>query len=146
MSKKIFTVLLPIFLFLIIAPLVLAQENLTNTPSVTNQKKFDPTCIQNAVEKRETAVIAAYEKRVAAIKTALEQRKTALKEAWTKPTLRERVQALNRAWKNFRDARWLAQKTYNAEIRSAWQTFNTEKRACHVTESTGESSATDLAL
>ncbi|MCX7779010.1 MAG: hypothetical protein N2259_02090, partial [Patescibacteria group bacterium] len=122
MKRKFLIVLFSLFLSLTLTPLVLAEENVTNTPPATNQTQFDPVCIQNAIEKREGAIIAAYEKKSNAIKTALEQRKNALKEAWTKTTIRERVQARHQAWKNFRQARWTAQKTYHTEVKNAWKT------------------------
>lgn len=143
MNKKISIILLVLFLFLTVRSVVLAEE-VTNTPP--NQKKIDLVCIQNAIEKRENAIIVAFDKKAVAIKAALEARKNALKEAWTKPTRKERLTARLAAWKNFRTAKWQIQKTYQTEVKSAWKTFNTERKNCKITEPVDESNASDLAL
>ncbi len=149
--KKKILLLIVSFLFLGIATSVfaVAYDN-SGTPygsSGTQKPKFDPTCIQTALEKRENAIIAAYNKKTAAIKAALEQRKIALKEAWGKPTVRERVLARVKAWQAFKTAQYKANKTYQTESKAAWQQFYKDRKACKtVTEANDEPNLIDQNL
>lgn len=121
-----------------------------NSGSQNNGKqklKFDPACIQTALEKRENTIIAAYNKKATAIKAALEQRKIALKEAWGKPTVRERVLARAKAWQAFKTAQNKANRAYQAESKAAWQQFYKDRKACKtVTEANDEPNLIDQNL
>lgn len=166
MNKKILVIVLSAVLVLTVAQFVFAQT--TATPSAmqnsgvglkkglkkdvgvgtTTAKKpqLDVICIKNAVERRESAVIAAYDKKTTAIKTALTTRKNALKEAWSKITTKERLAARLAAWRVFRAAKLGAQKIYVGEIKATWQQFKIDRKSCGVTEMNDESQGTDIAL
>lgn len=110
----------------------------------TKPAKIDTVCLQKAVDKRETAIIAANDVVSAGVKSALEQRKTALNQAWGLADQKERMKARNTAWTNFRKARQTARKTYNTAVKTAWQAFHTDGKACKVTTQGVEPQASDL--
>lgn len=149
MKKKIILLIVSFFVLgMTTSVLAVAYDN-SGTPydsSGTQKPKFDPTCIQTALEKRENAVIAAFNKKTTAIRVALEQRKVALKDAWGKQTVRERVLARAKAWKAFKTANFNANKIYQKEVKVVWQQFNKERRACRITEANDEANGQDLTL
>lgn len=106
---------------------------------------IDIACVKTAVEKRETAIIAAWDKFYTGAKTALEARKTALMAAWDMADNKQRKQAIQVAWKAFKDARISLKSDLKQERSTAWQTFVTERKVCHA-PATGDSPATDMAL
>lgn len=137
MKKIIFSFALLSFMFLGVS-FAFAQEQpattaTPTTPVITEKpmpKPFDPVCIQNAIETRDTAIIAAFDKFSSAIKSALGIRKDALKAAWAKPIAKERRAAVKAAWdaykKSTREAAALAKK----ERKAAWDQFRKDRIAC----------------
>jgi hypothetical protein len=104
-----------------------------------NVTNVDGTCMQNAVEKRDAAMIAAFDAFHTSAAAALTTRKTALKDAWGK-TGDERKAALKDAWKTFQDSWKMAAKTLREAKKTAWKTFRTEAKACGGTSSADTSS------
>ena len=115
---------------------VYAQEppTTTSTPPVITAKPapqpFDPICIQNAIEKRDSAVIVAFDKFSVAIKTALGIRKDALKAAWAKPTTKERREAVRAVWNDYKKATRQAGATAKQERKAAWDQFRKDRMDC----------------
>ena len=122
------------------------KGNATSTKERGNIKTLDVACIQSALDKRESAVIAAFDKKTSAVKTALDQRKTDLKAAWALSGLKDRIKARLVAWKNFKKADVNSRMTYRKEVKSAWAQYKTDKKACNVKESDEESQGTDNSL
>lgn len=110
------------------------------------EKAVDIVCVQNAVEKRENAIIASFDKKSAAIKAALEQREINIKAAWAKENLKERIKARIEAWRIFKKAELAARAAYRQEIKKIWQDWKTDVRACKTNESDNESSGADNSL
>jgi len=102
----------------------------TTTPAANQAVVFNPTCIQNAVEKRDTAIIAAWDKFSLAAKTALETRKTALKEAWAKGSAKERRVAVKAAWTAYSKAIRDARNIFKKEKKDAWTQFHKDRVFC----------------
>jgi hypothetical protein len=88
--------------------------------------------VQNAIEKRDTAVIAAHDAFNTSIKNALTVRKDALKSAWALPTVKERKTAQATAWKNFKTATQTAHDTFRNSRKAAWTTFEADTKSCGV--------------
>src|SRR3990167_971175 len=71
-----------------------------DTP-VSVKPSIDLVCMQNAVTKRDNAVIAALDKYHASWKKALETRRESLVAAWQMTDRKERWSALRKAWAEF---------------------------------------------
>lgn len=91
---------------------------------------FDPICPQNAIEKRDTAVIAALDTYHASMKTALTTRKDAVKAAWSKTTVKERNESRRAANEAFKTASRGAHNTLKTARTTSWNTYKTEMKAC----------------
>lgn len=131
--KRLFNgLLLPSFLALMLIGPVLAQTLPdTNAHPVSQTKpKVDLACMQNAVEKRDNAIITAWDNFYNAAKTALQARKDALKTAWANTDRKARRAATKSAWNNYRAAIQKARHDFHAARRAAWQQFYTDRKAC----------------
>ena len=93
-------------------------------------KPLDIACMQNAVEKRDNAVISALDGYHATVRAALVARRDALKAAWAVTDPDARAKAINSAWDAFRGTWRNAAHTLNAARKSAWDQFNTDRKAC----------------
>jgi len=134
MKRETTIVLITAFVLALIAP-VMAQ-NSGDTTNVT----VNVPCIQDAIEKRDTAIISAVNTFSSSAVTALETRKTELKAAWEKTNVSERRLALRDAWKKYKKSVTDARKQLRAAKKAAWHTFKTESALCKGTaDSTGAS-------
>lgn len=88
------------------------------------------SCIQAAVEKRDTSLIAAFDAYANAAKTALSARTSALKTAWAISAAKDRRAAIKQGWKKYSDSLTAARRTFSAAKKTAWQQFNAERKAC----------------
>ncbi|MFZ2152215.1 MAG: hypothetical protein WAV09_03850 [Minisyncoccia bacterium] len=104
----------------------------------TNTKKVETTlnvqCIQNAVEKRDSAIIVAHGAFNTSIVNALTVRKDALKAAWAKPTRQERTSGRKAAYDVFRTSQKSAHETLRSVRKTSWSTFDTDMKACGVSK------------
>lgn len=115
------------------------NEGRRDLASSTQATALNVSCIQNAVEKRDSAIIVAHGTFNTSIVNALTARKDALKAAWAKPTRQERTSGRKVAYDAFK----ASQKSAHGALRSvrvaSWNTFNTDMKACGVSkESYGE--------
>ena len=87
-------------------------------------------CVQNAIDKRDSAIISAVDKFSSSVKTSLSTRKDALKAAWSKSTKVEIRLALKEAWsvygKSLKDTR----ATLKRDKKTAWNQYKVDSRAC----------------
>ena len=90
----------------------------------------DATCMANAIDKRETAIIAAVDSYNAAVKSALSTRKDALKAAWAQTDKGKRKSALKAAWDSFKGTWKNAAATLKNSREAAWKQFQTDVKAC----------------
>jgi hypothetical protein len=88
------------------------------------------TCVQNAVDTRDTAIMGAIDAYATSVKAALSTRKDALKAAWAIPTAKDMKAALKTAWANYGVAAKAARTALNTTRKSAWSTFATARKAC----------------
>lgn len=118
------------FVILFAAFFAFAQDSLPTTPPYQINAAFDPTCIQNAIEKRDAAIILAFDKFASSIKAALEARKTALKDAFAKTDKKERRAAIKKVWNDWKIALKNNRANLTKEKKAAWQQFKTDQKSC----------------
>lgn len=101
----------------------------------------DSACMQTAVDKRDTAIMAAVDAYAVSVKTALTTRKDALKAAWALTDKAQRETASKAAWTAFSGTWKKASQSTKAARKAAWATFKTDAKACGQTgaEASGES-------
>jgi hypothetical protein len=91
------------------------------------------TCIQNAIEKRETALINAHDIFNIAIKNALILRKDSLKAVWSvNSTNKVRNDSKKLINKIFKDSVQKAHNDMRTARTNAWSTFDADMKICGV--------------
>ena len=106
----------------------------------------DMTCMAEAVETREDALIAAWDSFNTATKAALETRKDALEDAWNQDTSKSQKKASIAAWKAWKKASKEAHAEFKTDRKAAWDTFKTTaKSTCKVTTPKEEALEKDAA-
>ncbi len=109
-----------------------------------NQATLNVTCIQNAVEKRDSAIITAHGAFNTSITSALTVRKDALKSAWAKPTRQERSSARKAAYDTFRTSQKSAHETLRSVRKTSWSTFDTDMKACGISKEAHNERASEV--
>ena len=110
----------------------------TNATSTREQKgnrggNIDATCVQSAVDVRETALASAWSTFTSSITSALGTRKTALHDAWGATDIGSRNTALMNAWKTWQMGDKSAHEALKMARKAAWETFmSTAKGSCKV--------------
>lgn len=132
--KKILSILPGLFV-LFLSAAVLGQTNpitniITTTPPIRPSSNVDPVCMQNAIEKRDNAIITAFDKFSTTAKSALEIRKTELKNAWNLTNIQERRKAIREAWQKYRTTLRAARKEFRTVRINAWREYYKDRRGC----------------
>ncbi len=135
MKKLLFSLIAISLMLGLGASLALAQDTPPVNPTPTSGTNPQAVCIQNVVEKRDTAIITAYTKYSSAVLTALNTRKAELKTAWAITTKNERRKAIAAAWAKFKKTQAGARSAWAKEKNAAWKAFKTEAKGCKVTTS-----------
>lgn len=143
MKKLIALSIASVFLLTAVVLPVLAKnsngdENNSSTPKIV--KTVDLVCMQNAVEKRDTAITTSFDTYTAKIKTLLGARKDALKTAWTLSDKKTRRAAITKAWKDYRAGVKTARTDWSKAKKAAWKQFYTDRKTC---KGTGDDSTTE---
>lgn len=107
------------------------RRDLTSSTSATT---LNVSCIQNAVEKRDSAIIVAHGTFNTSIVNALTIRKDALKTAWAKPTRQERASGRKVAYDTFKASQKSAHEALRSVRKTSWNTFDTDMKACGVSK------------
>ena len=97
-----------------------------------SEKVLNVQCVQNAVEKRDSAVISAHSTFNTSIVNALTVRKDAVKLAWAKETQKDRTSARKAAYEVFRTSQKSAHEALRSVRKTSWSTFDTDMKACGV--------------
>lgn len=134
MFKKLFVLFIFAAIVMIALP-VLAKKNIANLTTV------DITCIKNAIEKRDNAVISALNIFNSSVSLALAARKDALKAAWDLTDKAQRKEALKTAWENYKKSLKDARTILREAKKTTWKQFYTDRKACGKTISTEDNSA-----
>ncbi|MBI3331731.1 hypothetical protein HYZ99_02110 [Candidatus Peregrinibacteria bacterium] len=88
-------------------------------------------CMQTAIDKRDTAVIAAVTAQNTSWIRSLEVRKEALKTAWGLTDASARKTALKNAWSTYRASRKETRAKFRNDRKAAWKQFKTDAKACN---------------
>lgn len=97
----------------------------TSTPPI-----MDLACMQTAVDKRDTAIIAAFSNFTSTTTSALGMRKQNLVEAWKLTDKKARRDAIKRAWNFYTTSVKIARRAFNASRKAAWKQFYTDRKSC----------------
>jgi hypothetical protein len=125
------------FVFSILAPVATFAQATSTTATSTSATSTQITCMQNAVEKRETSLITAHDTYAAAVKTALTNRMNALKLVWAQVDKQSRMSKREQAYKAFRTEMQTANSVLRTTKNTSWKNFQTDAKACGV-KGTGE--------
>lgn len=106
------------------------------TPTATSTQVI---CMQNALEKRENALIASHDTYSTAVKTALQNRLSGLKSSWELDR-KARIAKREATYKAFRLEMQTANNNLRTTKNTTWKTFQTDAKNCGV-KSTGESAS-----
>ena len=129
MIKKIITVSFLSLLMFFGITAVRADDNNSGGDSNSNASI---SCIQNAIDKRDNALISAVDVYASAAKTALQTRRDTLKAAWTITVRKDRRAALKAAWNTFSKSAKDIRKQLNESRKTVWNQFNTDKKNCSI--------------
>lgn len=95
-----------------------------------NGANVDAACMQSAIDKRDTAIIASVDSYAATVKTALQTRKDALKAAWAIQDKTARNTAIKAAWASYQGTWKKASTAVRAARKAAWSAFKTDAKNC----------------
>ena len=104
------------------------NKNATSTGSAVTATVL--TCMQAAVDARDTAVIAGFDAYYPSVKTALQTRQSALKAAWAQTDQKTRRDATRAAWDAYKASIKTARSTMKAAHKAAWMKFEADRKAC----------------
>ncbi len=99
------------------------------------QQKLNPTvisCMQDAVEKRDTSIISSVTTFSTSVTSALTERKDAIKASWNLSTKEERDSARKTAWENYKTDALQAKQDLKTGKSKAWDQFRVDRKACGV--------------
>lgn len=137
MFNKFLLISILVLFLLSAAVVVVFAENSTSAENIV--------CVQNAVDKRETAIQTAFDAFSSFINSALQTRKTELLAAWSITDRNERKTAINAVWNKFKKSKKTAVKTFNKTRLGAWTQFTADRKACGALP-TGENPGADLSF
>ena len=123
-------ILATIVLSLIFSIPLMASDS---TGIMTATQSLNPetiSCVQNAIEARDTAISGAVDAYAISVKMALGTRKDGLKAGWAKGKPADIRAALKVAWSTYTKTLRDAKKTLKDAKTKAWNTFKTQRKAC----------------
>lgn len=102
------------------------------------EQAVDLVCMQNAVEKRDTAMMTAFDVFYTAVRSAFETRKNALKAAWGMTDAEDRKDAREDAWEDYFDGFRKVKRELKKARKAAWHQFRHDRQACGARADEGE--------
>ncbi len=126
MKKIILSTIISVVAFQVFP--VFAQN--ASSSHIKKDHEVDLICMQNAIVKRENAVILTVDQYATAVKKIIETRRDALKAAWAITDKESRREALKTAWENDKSTRKTARKEFKKSKDAAWHTFKIESKVC----------------
>ena len=122
------------------------DRTVQNTKVAKTAKVVNLTCMQTAVDARETAVAAAFTGFNTDVQAALTARKAALHDAWGITDKAARNTAVKAAWSAWKSASKAAHAKLRTARKTAWTTFQTTaKSTCKETLPKEEGAEKDAA-
>ena len=129
MKKILFSLLLSAFI-LSAASVALAATTTAKTSAKSPARALDTVCVQNAVDKRETSILAAFDTRYNSTKVTIQKRNEAQKTAWQMGEAKDRKTALRKVWVDYSAAMKKVTKEWQTNRSNVWKQFTTDRRAC----------------
>lgn len=117
----------------LIAVPLLASAQAIATSTTSSMPARNVVCIQSAIEKRETALIAGHNTFNTSIVNALTARKDGLKSAYALTDKGATKTAKRAVWSKFKVDGKAAHDSMRSVRKASWSAFNTDMRACGVT-------------
>lgn len=106
---------------------VLAQQGTSKAP-----READISCIQNAIDERDTSLANMATSWASAVKDSLEARRDGEKASWNISNYKERRLAQRKAWSDYDKIIRTANKTKTKERVEAWKKFDNDRQQCEV--------------
>jgi hypothetical protein len=107
-----------------------ASSTASSTKHMGN-KNVDATCMVEAIDDREDALMDAWGDMSSSTMAALEDRRDALMDAWGEATMKERTASVVKAWKEWRADKKAITAEFRKDRKAAWDTFKkTAKNEC----------------
>lgn len=125
---------------------MLAEKRASSTPGEKGKRfaNASSTCIQKAVDSRETTVATSWTKLATSVTTALSVRQKALFDAWGLSDGTSRTTAIKAAWETWKKSHRDAFRTLKTDRDTAWKTFRTTvKDECKIALPKEETAGTD---
>lgn len=118
------------FALLLILPLLFLGTPLTYANHTTSP--VDAACMQAAIDTRDFAIVQAGFFFVQSWASAIDNRRNALRNAWFMTDREQRRDAINAAWRQYKDAKKAARENYNRSRKDIWRSFSDRARdVCH---------------
>ena len=108
--------------------------------NASKRPKLDLSCMQTAVQKRDSSIIAAFDVFHTSLSGALTARRDALSTAWGITDARQRRAAIKSAWDAFKASKDSAVKTLRNSRNDAWKQFVADGKACKTPVANDDSS------
>lgn len=122
--KKIFSAVFS--LYLLMGMTILTSARTSIAPIATSTQ----TCVKDAIEKRESALLASFDAYSTTVKMVFAERKNNLKIAWDNQTMKEIKATVKQVWSVFRRSQKDNRDKLRAEIKSVWRIFRTDIKLC----------------
>lgn len=120
----------------VVKVLLLAGAMLTGFPvfaqgdTSKDTLRIDVSCIQNAIDERDTALATMVDAWSSSVKSALETRRDLEKGSWNITSYKERRIAQRKAWSDYGKALRNANTKKKKERVSAWKKFDHDRKEC----------------
>ena len=102
----------------------------TTPPPKPAKPTIDLVCMQNAVAKRDNAMITSLDTYQAALKASLSKRRDGLVNAWKIEDKKDRTLAIKNIWVTFGKERIAERYDYYKARVASWTTYRADRKAC----------------
>lgn len=106
----------------------------------------EPSCIQNALIQRETAIGTAFQTFIASLTQTAEKKSSSLIAAYGIETKKERNNAIRLAWKTYKDEYKSISQEFKDTRKSAWNTFKEDRNVCKTPRESADSESNEIRL
>jgi len=119
------------------------RTSTSTRPRATSTRAVNRSCMQEAINTRESSIMQAFDAHAVAIKAAMEKRQTAFATVWS-GTAVSNPGSYRQIWSQWKRDAAAARKTLQERRKAAWQTFrDTAVQSCKATLPKEETEAQD---
>jgi hypothetical protein len=108
--------------------------------------EVEPSCIQNALIKRETAIGTAFQKFVMDLTLTAQKKTNALVAAYALEDKKARNNAIRLAWKTYKEEYKAISTEFKNSRKSAWNTFKEDRSVCKTPKESADSESNEIRL